>query len=121
LGFVGPLGARWASEDMLFQPGQFSFVLDQAYMTPEWKEAFKYATTLADRLGLEEAIAGSPGWSETGGPWVPPSQGMKKYVWSETSVEGGYCRRYAAQCTFAKGATSARFSEKLPMISKIRQ
>lgn len=60
-----------------------------AYMTPEWKDAFKYATTLADELGMEEAIASSPGWSETGGPWVPPSQGMKKYVWSETSVEGG--------------------------------
>ncbi len=60
-----------------------------AYMTPEWKDAFKYATTLADQLGLEEAIAGSPGWSETGGPWVPASQGMKKYVWSETLVEGG--------------------------------
>ena len=60
-----------------------------AYMTPEWKDAFKYATTLADQLGLEEAIAGSPGWSESGGPWVPGSQGMKKYVWSETFVEGG--------------------------------
>ena len=60
-----------------------------AYMTPEWKDAFKYATTLADQLGMEEAIAGSPGWSETGGPWVPASQGMKKYVWSETEVEGG--------------------------------
>jgi hypothetical protein len=60
-----------------------------AYMTPEWKDAFKYATILGDRLGLEEAIAGSPGWSESGGPWVPPSQGMKKYVWSETFVEGG--------------------------------
>jgi hypothetical protein len=60
-----------------------------AYMTPEWKDAFKYATTLADQLGLEEAIAGSPGWSESGGPWVPPAEGMKKYVWSETSVEGG--------------------------------
>jgi hypothetical protein len=60
-----------------------------AYMTPEWKEAFKYATTLADQLGMEEAIAGSPGWSESGGPWVPPAEGMKKYVWSETEVEGG--------------------------------
>jgi hypothetical protein len=60
-----------------------------AYMTPEWKDAFKYATTLADQLGMEEAIAGSPGWSESGGPWVPPSEGMKKYVWSETFVEGG--------------------------------
>jgi hypothetical protein len=60
-----------------------------AYMTPEWKDAFRYATTLADQLGLEEAIAGSPGWSETGGPWVPAAEAMKKYVWSETTVEGG--------------------------------
>ncbi|MFZ0961375.1 MAG: glycosyl hydrolase, partial [Terriglobia bacterium] len=59
------------------------------YMTPEWKDAFKYAVVLGDQLGLEEAIAGSPGWSESGGPWVPASQGMKKYVWSETPVEGG--------------------------------
>lgn len=59
------------------------------FMTPEWKDAFHYATTLADQLGLEMAIAGSPGWSESGGPWVPPAQAMKKYVWSETRVEGG--------------------------------
>jgi len=59
------------------------------YMTPEWKDAFKYATTLADQLGLEEAIAGSPGWSESGGPWVPAKEAMKKYVWSELRVEGG--------------------------------
>ena len=60
-----------------------------AYMTPEWKDAFKYAITLGDQFGMEMAIAGSPGWSESGGPWVPPSQGMKKYVWSETVIEGG--------------------------------
>ncbi len=59
------------------------------YMTPEWKDAFRYAATLADQLGLEMAIAGSPGWSESGGPWVPPAQGMKKFVWSETRIEGG--------------------------------
>jgi hypothetical protein len=59
------------------------------FMTPEWKEAFKFTATLADQLGLEMAIAGSPGWSESGGPWVTPAQAMKKYVWSETRVEGG--------------------------------
>lgn len=59
------------------------------YMTPEWKDAFKYAITLGDQFGMEMAIAGSPGWSESGGPWVPASHGMKKYVWSETTVEGG--------------------------------
>jgi hypothetical protein len=60
-----------------------------AYMTPEWKDAFRYATKVADQLGMEEAIAGSPGWSESGGPWVKPADGMKKYVWSETVIEGG--------------------------------
>src|ERR1700679_2574073 len=60
-----------------------------AYMTPEWKDAFKYATTLADQLGMEEAIAGSPGWSESGGPWVSGPEAMKKYVWRGTPVGGG--------------------------------
>ena len=60
-----------------------------AYMTPDWKDAFRYATDLAGQLGMEEAIAGSPGWSESGGPWVTPADGMKKYVWSETLIEGG--------------------------------
>jgi len=59
------------------------------FMTPGWKDAFRFTTELADSLGLEMAIAGSPGWSESGGPWVPPADGMKKYVWSETRVEGG--------------------------------
>ena len=75
------------------------------YMTPEWKNAFKYATTLADSLGMEEAIAGSPGWSETGGPWVPPSEGMKKYVWSETSVEGG--KRFSGKLAHPPANTGA--------------
>jgi hypothetical protein len=59
------------------------------YMTPEWKDAFSFTTKLADSLGLEMAIAGSPGWSESGGPWVKPEQAMKKFVWSETRIEGG--------------------------------
>ena len=59
------------------------------YMTPEWKEAFRYTTVLADSLNLEMAIAGSPGWSETGGPWVGAEDGMKKLVWTETRVKGG--------------------------------
>jgi hypothetical protein len=59
------------------------------YMTPEWKDAFRFAAQEADRLGLELAIAASPGWSETGGPWVPAADGLKKVVWSEMTVEGG--------------------------------
>jgi hypothetical protein len=60
-----------------------------AYMTPEWKRAVRYATETAEKLGLEMSLASSPGWSATGGPWVPPAQAMKKMVWTETRIEGG--------------------------------
>lgn len=59
------------------------------FMTPAWKDAFKFTATVADQKGLEMAIAGSPGWSVTGGPWVTPADAMKKYVWTETLVKGG--------------------------------
>lgn len=60
-----------------------------AYMTPEWKDAFRFAASEADRQGLELAIASSPGWSETGGPWVKPQDALKKVVWSETRMAAG--------------------------------
>lgn len=59
------------------------------YMTPEWKESLALTARLADSLGLEMAIAGSPGWSESGGPWVDPRDGMKKIVWNQLTVSGG--------------------------------
>ena len=59
------------------------------YMTREWKQAFDDAVTTARGMGMEVAIASSPGWSETGGPWVPAAEGMKKLVWSATRIEGG--------------------------------
>jgi hypothetical protein len=63
-----------------------------AYMTPPWRDAFRFAAQEAQARGLELAIASSPGWSETGGPWVAPGDAMKKLVWSQTDVTGaGRC------------------------------
>jgi hypothetical protein len=59
------------------------------YMQPGWKEAFQFAIRKGDSYGFEMAVAGSPGWSESGGPWVKPEQAMKKITWSETTVTGG--------------------------------
>ena len=66
-------------------------VVDQRliYMQPGWQDAFRFAIDKGDSYGFEMAIAGSPGWSETGGPWVKPEQAMKKVTWSVTSVPGG--------------------------------
>lgn len=59
------------------------------YGSKEWREAMQLSFRLANELGMEAGVAGSPGWSETGGPWVTPEQAMKKLVWSETPVHGG--------------------------------
>ncbi|QAY78116.1 glycosyl hydrolase [Sphingosinicella sp. BN140058] len=58
------------------------------YMDAGWQDAFRFAAREADALDLELAIAASPGWSETGGPWVAPEDAMKKLVWSETLISG---------------------------------
>ncbi|GIX31298.1 MAG: hypothetical protein KatS3mg124_1770 [Porticoccaceae bacterium] len=54
-----------------------------------WSELLGFAAEEAERLGLEFAVAASPGWSETGGPWVAPADGMKKLVWASMQVDGG--------------------------------
>ena len=56
--------------------------------SPEWYDAVRHAAAEANRLGLEMSLFSSPGWSETGGPWVTPAQGMKRLVWTETRVTG---------------------------------
>lgn len=59
------------------------------YMTDGWKEVFANTAEYADQVGLELAVAASPGWSETGGPWVTAEDAMKKMAWSVTYVQGG--------------------------------
>lgn len=58
------------------------------YMTEGWKAVFRKTAAYADSLGLELGIAASPGWSETGGPWVTAPDGMKKMAWSSTVIKG---------------------------------
>jgi hypothetical protein len=60
-----------------------------SYMDADWADAFKFAAQSAEEKKLEFGIAASAGWSETGGPWVAPKDGMKKLAWSETLVDGG--------------------------------
>lgn len=59
------------------------------YMSPEWRAAMRAAVTQADAQGMEVTVATSPGWSETGAPFVKAQDGMKKLVWTETEVRGG--------------------------------
>lgn len=69
--------------------GQAAEVPTISYMSSEWKDAFQYAVRLVDSLGMEMTIASCPGWSSTGGPWVPYENAMKKLVWRKAETSGG--------------------------------
>ena len=56
--------------------------------SPEWYKAVDTAFETANRLGIELGMFNSPGWSQSGGPWVKPEQAMRRMVSSHTIVEG---------------------------------
>lgn len=56
------------------------------YGSEDWNEMIVYAMAEAHRLGLELSIHNSPGYSSTGGSWVPPEMSMQQLVWSEIVV-----------------------------------
>jgi hypothetical protein len=87
---VGIAGLQCFHAGMRMQ-GESSAIVDEyyPYMSEGWKDAFAKSAAYADSLGLEFGTAASPGWSETGGPWVSPEDGMKKMSYAVTYVEGG--------------------------------
>lgn len=58
------------------------------FHSASWYADVQYAAALSRQLGLEMSLFSSAGWSIAGGPWVQPSEAMKKLVWSDTTVEG---------------------------------
>lgn len=60
-----------------------------SFMSAEWRDIFDDAVGTAHDAGMQVGIAGSPGWSQTGGTFVAPQDAMKKYVWSATDIVGG--------------------------------
>ena len=58
------------------------------FNSPAWYDLFAHAAVEARRLGLEICIPNCSGWSSSGGPWNPPSNGMKRVVFSEVRAKG---------------------------------
>ncbi|PXA91249.1 glycoside hydrolase, partial [Nostoc sp. 3335mG] len=56
---------------------------------PTWQSAIRRSATVAQSLGMDLAVASSPGWSATGAPFVQPADAMKKLVWSQGMAVGG--------------------------------
>ena len=56
--------------------------------SPEWNEVLQAAFSTASRLGIEIGLFNSPGWSQSGGPWVKPEMAMRRVVSSSVVVDG---------------------------------
>ena len=61
---------------------------DVKIFTPEWWEAVHAALTTATELDIEIGIFNSPGWSQSGGPWVKPEQSMRYLAATDMQVKG---------------------------------
>lgn len=55
----------------------------------EWWDILHAALKTAGELNIEIGIFNSPGWSQSGGPWIKPQQAMRYLTSSETLVKGG--------------------------------
>ena len=61
---------------------------DNKLLSPEWWEILHAALKKATELNIEIGIFNSPGWSQSGGPWVKSSQAMRYLTSADTIVTG---------------------------------
>lgn len=54
----------------------------------EWWEILHVALKTAVELDIEIGIFNSPGWSQSGGPWIKPEESMRYLASTELTVEG---------------------------------
>lgn len=57
-------------------------------LSDEWWEILHLALKTASELNIEIGIFNSPGWSQSGGPWVKAENAMRYLTSSETRVKG---------------------------------
>ena len=55
----------------------------------EWWKITHAALKTATELGIDRGIFNSPGWSQSGGPWIKPEQAMRYLTSVTCQVEGG--------------------------------
>ncbi len=55
--------------------------------SPEWWALVRYACDEAEKLGIELGLHNCPGYTSTGGPWIPPRLAMRELVFNVTNAE----------------------------------
>ncbi len=61
---------------------------DVRMLSEEWWELMRWSIREGHRTGVDIGVFNSPGWSQSGGPWVTADKAMRYLVSSETEVNG---------------------------------
>ena len=54
--------------------------------TPDWWRLVRFACEEAERRGIELGLHNCPGYTSTGGPWIPPRLAMRELVFNVTNA-----------------------------------
>ncbi|MFG6686804.1 glycosyl hydrolase [Mariniflexile sp. HNIBRBA6329] len=57
-------------------------------LSPEWEDMIRHAADECKRLGLKFTMQNCPGWSMTGGPWVPAEEAQRELVETTYRLKG---------------------------------
>ena len=57
-------------------------------LSDPWWDMMTHAVREGGRTGVDLGVFNSPGWSQSGGPWIKPEQAMRYIIQSETTVKG---------------------------------
>jgi hypothetical protein len=57
-------------------------------LSEEWWDLMRWSIQEGHRTGVNIGVFNSPGWSQSGGPWVTPDKAMRYLVSSEREVRG---------------------------------
>jgi hypothetical protein len=57
------------------------------FLSPEWRELYRFALKEAHRLGIKMGANMSSGWC-MGGPWIPPQHACRWFLQSKLTVKG---------------------------------
>ncbi|MBO9204146.1 MULTISPECIES: glycosyl hydrolase [Niastella] len=57
------------------------------FLSPEWRELYRFALKEANRLGIKMGVNMSSGWC-MGGPWIPPQHSCRWFLQSTVTIQG---------------------------------
>jgi hypothetical protein len=83
------IGRAFIGHIFTYAPPRDSPVGDVKFGSDDWWDAVQWAVREAGRVGVEIGFFNSPGWSQSGGPWVKPDQSMRYIDAGTTHIAGG--------------------------------